>query len=323
MIGDTTSLGFLISLLNSNQTIVYTIIPSNTYYDLIFSKLIINNRLDLSKDPLTWGLHPYLDAITTLSISELIDWSHDISYNFTGNFTNTIVNGSPATITTNAIELNNGSQTDIPIGYTINSSDLTIIITADPSEGSFYTPNIQIALNIYNSLTGLVSSTTISFTNNPIKNGSPNTQSLTIEKSFVPVIEGIYTMTIVASNLEPGVHNPTFNFSSTTPIISWSHLNLTGYSIYPLVGRFGTINGLPVHLDINDNIATSTNQLIYEYINYTVDVSGTYDKEGTFTIDAYSSTTRDKATFISTQSPAIIELDKPVVRFVASGGGDE
>ncbi len=307
-----TSLGFLISLLNSNQTIIYTIIPSNTYYDLIFSKLIINNRLDLSKDPLTWGLHPYLDVISTITMLELIDTTLANSYIFTTIDTGTVVSNA---VRTSNSQLNNWTNANLNINYIVQASSFDVNLTTDSYD--LVNVTVTITAEVFEEGISIGSSVVAIQTPAGFKSSDSVTFASTI-KSFVAQKNLHYQIIFTPTISGTDASHVTISSTTIPSTITWSHSNYTGYTIYPLVGRFGTINGLPVPLDINDNILNSTEQLIYEYAHpYGIDTT-TYDKEGTFTIN-----TDNTAIFTSTQSPAIIELDKPVVRFVASGGGDE
>jgi len=302
-----------ISLPNNNQTIVYTIIPSNTYYGIIFSNLIINDRLDLSRDPLTWGLHPYLDVISTITMLELIDTTLANSYIFTTIDAGTVVSNA---VRTSNSQLNNWTNADLNINYTVQASSFDVNLTTG-SYADFVNVTVTITAEVFEEGISIGSSVVAIQTPAGFKFSDSVTFASTI-KSFVAQKNLHYQIIFTPTISGTDASHVTISSTTIPSTITWSHSNYTGYTIYPLVGRFGTVNGLPVPLDINDNTLNSTKQLIYEYAHpYGIDIT-TYDKEGTFTIN-----TDNTAIFTSTQSPAIIELDKPVVRFVASGGGDE
>lgn len=325
-----TGLNFHVPLTSSNQTIVYKITPSNTSYGLTFSNLIINDRIDLSKDSITWGLHPYLDVITTVSIPELIDQNKTKDYTFSQNLPDVptiVLDGKTEEgleLQTASIKLADSALVNFAVDvngntieqFTMSYSPTGLIATNGSNGSPAYTVNLTYELHSVSP----TNTDEIVYTAGPtgatfdaVYYGTPATIEVPpFGYTFNAKINYSYYILVKVTPTSLADYNSnislSFVTSPTLPIGMYSYLNVTGYSIHPLVGRFGTVGGLPVALDISNEVAVSTKQLIYTYKWYLGNVSA-YDKEGTFIINPDNT-----AAFTSTQG--LTELDKPVVRFI-------
>jgi len=271
---------FEIAIPNKNKTMEYTIIPSNSYYDYEFTKFIISDRIDLSKDALTWGLKPYLALITVPdpSYAELIDDTKLSTYLFLYNLTHpSVVNstGSTISLVTDAFTITTISN----IEKTITIPNLALNMIA-PDSGDF-TGSVTYSLFINNDARLILAMNTFT--------GVHNANYYNFGTSFAFQDDGkkdnSYVLQIDVNYDDIDSTNVTSEMTLSTPI-NLTYGNTSGYKIHPLIGSFGYLNNLVIKLDKNNVsiINSGLKQAIYKYINYTGDISN-YEQIGTFTIN--------------------------------------
>lgn len=306
---------FSIVLTKKNVTIDYKIIPSDTRYAREFTNYIISNRLDLSKSSTTWALKPYWDIIESISYCEKSIGESDTAYVSFSHNQNTPSN----ILTTNKINLydilpDREIIITVPnFSITTNVSFIDPLVNGNPSSvpvGLY--ANFTITISLYKELVATGEAIIIGSVNQTIHdetiyytNNSP--QSIThtaIGQEFNSIIpENLYkyyvkiSFTMVTYNIgsseDHTVSNPTYNINFNTNNINYSYKNMTGYQKYPVIGRFGTVNGIATPLDIDDNVLGELDrQAVYILDGYSTNEYDSNDNYphnvGTFTIDTYN-----------------------------------
>ena len=94
--------------------------------------------------------------------------------------------------------------------------------------------------------------------------------------------------------------SPTYSINFNT-LINYSYKNMTGYQIYPVIGRFGTVNGIATPLDIDDNVLGE------------LDRQAVYILDGYSTNEYYSNDTRQHKAGIFTIDPSNKALCSPLI----------
>jgi len=315
---------FAIPLSTNNITIQYKITPSNDYYLYDFENYIIKDRLDLSKNALSWSLRPFWSKIDSINYCELINPERDINYRHTRNFSHTlsqdsifstehldiynIIHNKPIICTIPAFAINWSGKFYAPTdqgGPTTNSVSVDIDVEVVAKLCKKKTDNTGTAIIIESRVI------TTDAQNNTLLWGASASRLTEVEASLetyqsfitnisfneiIPEDTYLYFVlievdtTIYSSDPNSGEgfsYSQGSNTVTLPSLISYTYNNTTGYKIYPIIGKFGTFDGTIVPLDAQDEVVLDgvTTQAVYRYTNYTADIIEEHNTIGSFTID--------------------------------------